>query len=64
MKFERDKMDFELQMKAASIKKASSEVDEDEEGEDNKEGSVASGLVLKGRICHVLMREVIIWIHS
>jgi len=41
MKFERDKMDFELQMKATEVK--SSEISEDEEGEDNKEGSVASG---------------------
>ena len=32
-------MDFELQMKATQIKKASSEISEDE-GEDNKEGSV------------------------
>jgi len=43
MKFERDKMDFELQMKAKEVKNASSEISEDEEGEDNKEGSVASG---------------------
>ena len=43
MKFEGDKMDFELQMKATEVKKASSEISEDEEGEDNKEGSVASG---------------------
>jgi len=43
MNFERVKMDFELQMKATAVKKASSEVGEDEEGEDNKEGSVASG---------------------
>jgi len=43
MKFERDKMDFELHMKATEVKKASSEISEDEEGEDNKEGSVASG---------------------
>jgi len=43
MKFERDKMNFELKMKATEIKKASSEIGEDEEGEDNKEGSVASG---------------------
>jgi len=33
MKFERDKMDFELQMKAGVVKKASSEIGEDEEGE-------------------------------
>jgi len=43
MKFERDKMDFELQMKATEVKKANSLMSEDEEGEDNKEGSVASG---------------------
>jgi len=43
MKFERDEMDFELKMKAAEIKKANSEISEDEEGEDNKEGLVASG---------------------
>jgi len=43
MKFEGDKMDFELQMKATEVKKASSEISEDEEGEDDKEGSVASG---------------------
>jgi len=43
MKFERDKMYFELQMKATEVKKASSVKSEDEEGEDNKEGSVASG---------------------
>jgi len=43
MKFERDKMDFELQMNATEVKKASSVINEDEEGEDNKEGSVASG---------------------
>jgi len=43
MKFERDKMDFELQMKAAEVKMASSVKSEDEEGEDNKEGSVTSG---------------------
>jgi len=42
MKSERDKMDFELQMKATEVKKARSEIREDEEGEDNKEGSVAS----------------------
>jgi len=36
-------MDFELQMKATEVKKASSEISEDEEGENNKEGSVASG---------------------
>ena len=41
MKSERDKMDFELQMKATEVKKASSVISE--EGEDNKEGSVASG---------------------
>ena len=35
-------MDFELQMKATQIKKASSEISEDDEGEDNKEDSVAS----------------------
>ena len=43
MKFERDKMDFELQMKVTEVKKANSEISEDEEGEGNKEGSVASG---------------------
>ena len=43
MKFERDKMDFELQMKVTEVKKASSVKSQDEEGEDNKEGSVASG---------------------
>jgi len=43
MKFERDKMDFELQMKATGVKKASSVKNEDEEGEDNKEGSVTPG---------------------
>ena len=43
MKFERDKMDFELKMKTTEVKKASSEISEDEEGENNKEGSVASG---------------------
>ena len=43
MKFERDKMHFELQMKATEVKKASSVNSEEEEGEDNKEGSVASG---------------------
>ena len=42
MKFERDKMDFELQMKATEVKMAISVKREDEEGEDNKEGSVAS----------------------
>jgi len=42
MKFERDKMDFELQMKATEVKKASSVKSEDKEGEDNKEGPVAS----------------------
>jgi len=63
-------MDFELQMKATEVKKASSELSEDEEGEDNKEGSVAftpvKGLVLKDRRCHAhaLMRELMIWIHS
>jgi len=36
-------MHFELQMKATEVKKASSVNSEDEEGEDNKEGSVASG---------------------
>jgi len=40
-------MDFELKMKATEVKKASSEVDEDEEGEDNKEGSLASGHTLR-----------------
>ena len=43
MRFERDKMYFELQMKATEVKKAGSVKSEDEEGEDNKEGSVASG---------------------
>jgi len=43
IKFERDKMDFELKMKATEVKKANCETGEDEEGEDNKEGSVASG---------------------
>jgi len=43
MKFERDKMDFELQMKVTEVKKASSVKSQDEEGEDNKEGSVTSG---------------------
>jgi len=43
MKFERDKMEFELKMKATEVKKASSDIGQDEEGEDNKEGSVASG---------------------
>ena len=43
MKFERDKMDFELQMKATEVKMASSVKSEDEEGDDNKEVSVASG---------------------
>jgi len=43
MKFERDKMAFELEMKATEVKKASSVKREDEVGEDNKEGSVASG---------------------
>jgi len=43
MKFERDKMDFELQMKGTEVKKANSVISEDEEAEDNKEGSVASG---------------------
>jgi len=43
MKFERDKMDFELQMKATEVKKASSVKSEDKESEHNKEGSVASG---------------------
>jgi len=42
IKFERDKMDFELLMKATEVKEASSEISEDEYGEDNKEGSVAS----------------------
>jgi len=56
-------MDFELQMKAASIKKISSEIDEDEEGEENKEDSVVSvilfaELVLKVQRCHALMRGV------
>jgi len=43
MKFERDKMDFELHMKATEVKKASSVKSKDEEGEGNKEGSAASG---------------------
>ena len=43
MKFERDKMDFALQMKVTEVKKASIVKSENEEGEDNKEGSVASG---------------------
>ena len=43
MKFERGKMNFELQMKTTEVKKASSVISEDEEGEDNKEDSVASG---------------------
>jgi len=43
MRFERDKMDFELQMKVTEVEKASNVKSEDEEGEDNKEGSVASG---------------------
>ena len=30
-------------MKATEVKKSSSEISEDKEGEDNKEGSVASG---------------------
>ena len=47
MKFERDKMDSDLQMKAAEVKKASSDVNEDEEGEDNKEGSVASSHICR-----------------
>ena len=69
MKFERDKMDFQLQTKPTEVKKASSVKSEDEEGEDNKEGSVASGhtrqrIGAKGPGCHVLMREVMIWIHS
>ena len=55
-------MDFELEMKATEVKKASSVKSEDEEGEDNKEGSVASGHT-RQRI-GALMREVMIWIHS
>jgi len=43
MKSERDKMYFELQMKATEVKKACIVKSEDEEREDNKEGSVASG---------------------
>jgi len=43
MKFERGKMDFELQMKVTEVKKAISVISDDEEGEDNKDGSVASG---------------------
>jgi len=42
LKFERDKMDFALQMKVTEVKKASIVKSENEEGEDNKEGSVAS----------------------
>jgi len=42
MKFERDKMDFELHMMATEVKKASNVKSDDEEGEYNKEGSVAS----------------------
>ena len=48
MKFERGKMNFELQMKTTEVKKASSVISEDEKGEDNKEGSVAS--------CHTRQR--------
>jgi len=42
---EREKMDFELKMKAAAaaVTKTSSEIDENEEGENSREGSVASG---------------------
>jgi len=36
-------MALELKMKATAVKKASSEIGKDKEGEDNKEGSVASG---------------------
>ena len=36
-------MDFEFKMKTTEVKKASSEISEDKEGDDNKEGSVASG---------------------
>ena len=43
MTFERDKIDFELQMNATEVKKASSVKREGEEGEDSKEGLVASG---------------------
>jgi len=43
MKFERDKMDFESKMKTTDTKKASSDISEDGEGEDNKEVSIASG---------------------
>jgi len=45
MTFERDKMYFELQMKAAELKKANSVNSEDEEGGDNKEVSVTSGRI-------------------
>jgi len=43
MKFERNKMDFELQTNGTVVKNASSVKRQDEEGEGNKEGSVASG---------------------
>jgi len=43
MKFERNKIDFELQMKSESINKASRETDEDEIGGEDKESSRASG---------------------
>jgi len=42
MQLEREKMDFELKMKAASAWKSSSAIDEDEVGEEDKEGSVVS----------------------
>jgi len=39
---EREKMDFEFKMKSTAVTKTNSEIDEDEKGEENKEGSVAS----------------------
>jgi len=42
MQLEREKMDFELKMKAASVWRSSSEIDEDEVDEEDKEGSVVS----------------------
>jgi len=42
MKFERYKMDFELNMKAAAAASTSSDINDDEKGEENKEGSVVS----------------------
>jgi len=69
MKFERDKMDFELQMKATEVKMASSVKSEDEEGDDSKEVSVASGhtrqrIGAKGPKMSCFDERSDVWIHS